>query len=797
MKSMIHFNFKTLLNYSLCSAFTLLLLFATVKSYSATIYSRANTAWDVTSTWSIVAPGGVSCACTPAVGDSVVIDGYQIDLNAANVTIAALYLTNLTSIGDTYLKVALGKKLTVTSNIWLYFENQAEPLELILVDDGSEIEVQGNIYFERVAANNKSLTLRLQMFDRSYMNVLGNFTFNYLNSANSENNFDIDMRNYARLDVGGDMAIRLADGNDYEVNLVDSSIVNVTGNVTVTQDGGDILMFKINDESSFIVGGDLTMTINGGNDFQFKIGPDTLSTVIVDVTADFYLNHNGGDDMTFDMENFAIMTIGGLMDINIAGTTTDLLTLTMIENSRINVGGNLNMTAGIDNRLSMNMSDNTVFSLGGSIVRQASPSDFGSLSFSGDAELILSGTTHQVIAPNEGAGTDEITYNKLTFNNTYGVSPQLSLISTVLISKELTLIDGVLLLGSYNIIIGSASTVTGGSQDSYVIATVKDGGRMSRLTGGNFSMNFAVGDDDEYSPVIYTQNNAGGDSLHVSVADSLHPNLDTTGGGAYISRFWRIDSDGYSSTNYDLSYFYKDTDIVEDESSLWSARWNGTTWDAFQPVIDATNNLVTITGLNLVPIDHDWTGVSLLVLPVTLVSFEVKSQGKEASINWVTASEHNNDYFTVERSANGVDFEILATIAAAGYKSSEAFYSLIDEQPLNGTSYYRLTQTDFDGTSETFKIVSLSLLSTTTEFNVNPNPSNGYDMTLSITDAMHDEILVVLYDFMGQQVYSKIVVLDNGSVVIAIDPYEQLAKGVYMVIGSSDESVYKKKLIIE
>ena len=63
-------------------------------------------------------------------------------------------------------------------------------------------------------------------------------------------------------------------------------------------------------------------------------------------------------------------------------------------------------------------------------------------------------------------------------------------------------------------------------------------------------------------------------------------------------------------------------------------------------------------------------------------------------------SELNNDFFTVERSINSTDWEIIGTVNGAGNSKSLINYSFIDSSPLSGTSYYRLKQTDFDSEFE-------------------------------------------------------------------------------------------------
>ncbi|MBX0292908.1 hypothetical protein K3G63_20870 [Hymenobacter sp. HSC-4F20] len=85
-------------------------------------------------------------------------------------------------------------------------------------------------------------------------------------------------------------------------------------------------------------------------------------------------------------------------------------------------------------------------------------------------------------------------------------------------------------------------------------------------------------------------------------------------------------------------------------------------------------------------------------LPVQLVSFTARSQGSGVQLNWTTATELHAASFTVERSADGTSFQPVTTLQAAGTSTTTRTYSATDAIPAVGTRYYRLRQTDLDGT---------------------------------------------------------------------------------------------------
>lgn len=91
--------------------------------------------------------------------------------------------------------------------------------------------------------------------------------------------------------------------------------------------------------------------------------------------------------------------------------------------------------------------------------------------------------------------------------------------------------------------------------------------------------------------------------------------------------------------------------------------------------------------------------ISTNPLPVKLTAFDVTANGQEVEVKWETAAESDNDFFTVERSADGTTWTIVKIQPGMGNASTAAVYKVTDTDPLAGLSYYRLKQTDIDGKS--------------------------------------------------------------------------------------------------
>ncbi|MBL6446923.1 T9SS type A sorting domain-containing protein [Fulvivirga sp. 29W222] len=180
------------------------------------------------------------------------------------------------------------------------------------------------------------------------------------------------------------------------------------------------------------------------------------------------------------------------------------------------------------------------------------------------------------------------------------------------------------------------------------------------------------------------------------------------------------------------------------------------------------------------------------VLPIVLTYFDSKSTNHGVELKWGTASEENNDYFTIERSANGSHFEKITTVSGAGTHTGNLDYTYFDKSPLKGRSYYRLSQTDFDGTTVYFDILAVDY-TTVKEVSVYPNPANILDMLTIQTGADSDEdIELSIYGSTGELLKSE-VVHGSGAVTIQND----LCAGFYTLQVRSGQVVISTRLVVQ
>jgi len=134
------------------------------------------------------------------------------------------------------------------------------------------------------------------------------------------------------------------------------------------------------------------------------------------------------------------------------------------------------------------------------------------------------------------------------------------------------------------------------------------------------------------------------------------------------------------------------------------------------------------------------------VLPIELSEFNVKQNGNTVDLNWTTASEKDNAYFVIEKSVDGKSFETVKNVTGAGNSSSIKKYNETDASPINGISYYRLKQVDFNGQSTYSELRSVSVKNTGKTFvvvspspaqnsiNIEFNTDPGFISTLEISD---------------------------------------------------------------
>jgi Secretion system C-terminal sorting domain len=172
-------------------------------------------------------------------------------------------------------------------------------------------------------------------------------------------------------------------------------------------------------------------------------------------------------------------------------------------------------------------------------------------------------------------------------------------------------------------------------------------------------------------------------------------------------------------------------------------------------------------------------------LPVELFTFSVAKKDNGAAINWVTATEINNEWFEVERSTDGKEFTTIAMLAGNGTTAEKSNYSFTDKlKNVNaGVVYYRLKQIDIDGNFTYSSVRTLKLTNENAKaavMNIFPNPVADH-FKLSVNEPVENDAVINVYDFTGKKVFSKIISNNQGNNFFNVDGLGKLVPGAYTV----------------
>lgn len=284
-----------------------------------------------------------------------------------------------------------------------------------------------------------------------------------------------------------------------------------------------------------------------------------------------------------------------------------------------------------------------------------------------------------------------------------------------------------------------------------------------------------------------------------------------------VDRFWEIDGATTYDTKPDLNsliFSYIDAEVTGitctntglNEANLQAKRWDfsaGTpSWDDavfFKGTSTPASDIVTLAGAAVVSGANDlaksrwWTLTDNNpgTLPVEWLRYSAGCNTGAVTIKWSTASEQNSDFFTVERSTDGINFLDVKHVLAAGQSNIVRSYSAIDSEPYSGTSFYRIRETDFNGSSMTTNLMTVNGCSNDDVFIYGSEGGVSIDIN-AITEGQYT---FELYDAVGQKVMNekKTVPAGNNHLKFSLD---NIASAVYVVKAYSSSNSITKKVFI-
>jgi hypothetical protein len=285
-----------------------------------------------------------------------------------------------------------------------------------------------------------------------------------------------------------------------------------------------------------------------------------------------------------------------------------------------------------------------------------------------------------------------------------------------------------------------------------------------------------------------------------------------------VDRFWEMDGSGYGATKPDLSsliftYIQAEADGIActntglNEATIQAQRWNsaagtpswqGTGNTFIKGTCTPASNIVTLSGAAVVSGTNDiatsrwWTlHANTFPLPITWLSQSAICNQGDVVIKWSTASEQNADFFTVERSQDGVNFISIARVAASGNSSTVKNYSYLDTKVYQGITYYRIRETDFNANSSFSEML---LLNGCSKDNVTISGSDG-NIVITIQATEESTYAFEIYDAIGQKLINEVKNTFAGSNMLKI-PVSNMGSAMYVVKAYNTRNAVTQKVVV-
>lgn len=515
--------------------------------------------------------------------------------------------------------------------------------------------------------------------------------------------------------------------------------------------------------------GTIKQTATAGGAYIFPAGTFTSFIAASNGTFEFGGSTNG------TLASQAIFN-----NVILSGTATKTIAADMT------INGNLTISGGV----LKNNTNNKNITLMGNWVNAVGAAGF----VCGTGTTAFNGAVAQQIT---NAGGE--TFYNLTIGNTFG---SVTLNNHTTINGTLNFTTGKIILGSSNLSIASGNDVTGYDATKYVVT---DGTGTLKINNLTTVKVFPVGkSSSSYSPV--TLNNATGaiDQYGVRVAPTVLRG-GTSGSpinAEVVNQTWFIDEAVPGGSNAIVMLQWNGADELSgfNRADCHISHFTGGLWD--NPAVAAvsgtdpyTISRSGITSFSPFSIEK----ASTHPLPVELLFFHANlMKNAYVELNWSTASEKNNDYFTIEKTADGIAFETVAIVRGAGNSACVKHYKVMDEHPFKNVFYYRLKQTDFDGSFVFSPFVEVNnSLSDRNVTSVYPNPSDG-NFNISVQGNKSEVIVVLITDFSGKIMYAERYELSqDGTNTIQFSAMENLQPGMYQLTVMDKMMRYSHKIIIK
>ena len=201
-----------------------------------------------------------------------------------------------------------------------------------------------------------------------------------------------------------------------------------------------------------------------------------------------------------------------------------------------------------------------------------------------------------------------------------------------------------------------------------------------------------------------------------------------------VDRFWEAGATTPVAVD-SVRFSYRLIELPDSDATptnLGAQYWNY--WDGpyWLPTQFGTGIAYNVGVPNFNIFNTSWTLTSLTSpLPIKLLYFNARAEEGKVKLDWSTATEINNDYFTIEKSIDSKEFYPIGNVSGSGNSTQKLQYYFDDTKPFFGISYYRLRQTDFDGTFTYSDAVPVNYKKAAGNYSIFPNPASNSAFLLS------------------------------------------------------------------
>jgi len=416
----------------------------------------------------------------------------------------------------------------------------------------------------------------------------------------------------------------------------------------------------------------------------------------------------------------------------------------------------------------------------------------------GNGTVTANGSSNQSLQASAGGET----FFKFIMNKTGA----LNLLSPLTVEDSLHLGSGIISLADNDLQLtnNSGDHLSGGSNSSYIRAISAGNIIVSIANGQQYSV--PIGDADEYSPFAIEINALSGGNPTVSfgVRDAKYSEVRSE--FVHITRYWIVEGFDISTIDFNIGFKYIEaTDIAGGtsvEADLVPVKFDteADTSDFSSFTLSVADD--TLSWDNITSFSFFTGGVSenITPLPVELLYFNGLADEGRVLLQWATATEINNDFFEVQKSETGEDFEVIGTVDGSGDSDELLEYEFVDKQPFTGENFYRLRQVDFDGSYEYSNIIRVENELEDFKFLVSifPNPVEEKEFMVDIkTPNFNAPIEIYLVDMFGKLVSSQTVILGQANDIVKFDLPESTDDGVYVVMVRQNKRAIFRKIIIK